>query len=85
MEKLNVIIVDDNPVYLSALDEMIRSDEGLTVVGTADNGEDAIQMIQREMPDVVLLDLVMPKMDGISVIEQLKEQRIKTKNPLLLC
>ena len=84
MEKLNVMIVDDNPVYLNALDEMVRSDERLMVVGTADNGEDAIQMIQKETPDVVLLDLVMPKMDGISVVEQVKEQTPKTKNPAFI-
>ena len=45
-EQLNVVIVDDNPMVLSTLDEMINAEDGLTVIGKADNGEDAIDMIR---------------------------------------
>ena len=60
-EQLNVVIVDDNPMVLSTLDEMINAEDGLTVIGKADNGEDAIDMIKDTTPDIVLLDMVMPK------------------------
>ena len=63
-EQLNVVIVDDNPMVLSTLDEMINAEDGLTVIGKADNGEDAIDMIKDTTPDIVLLDMVMPKVDG---------------------
>ena len=58
-EQLNVVIVDDNPMVLSTLDEMINAEDGLTVIGKADNGEDAIDMIKDTTPDIVLLDMVM--------------------------
>ena len=45
-EQLNVVIVDDNPMVLNTLDEMINAEDGLTVIGKADNGEDAIDMIK---------------------------------------
>ena len=70
MEKLSVAIVDDNPLILNTLDEMINGEEGLSVIGKADNGEDAVDMIEDTTPDIVLLDLIMPKMDGISVVEK---------------
>ena len=75
MEKLSVAIVDDNPLILNTLDEMINGEEGLSVIGKADNGEDAIDMIVDTTPDIVLLDLIMPKMDGISVVEKVKSRR----------
>ena len=64
MEKLNVAIVDDNPLILNTLDELINAEDGLSVIGKADNGADAINMIVDTTPDIVLLDLVMPKIDG---------------------
>ena len=61
MEKLNVAIVDDNPLILNTLDELINAEDGLSVIGKADNGADAINMIVDTTPDIVLLDLVMLK------------------------
>ena len=74
MEKLNVAIVDDNPLILNTLDELINAEDGLSVIGKADNGADAINMIVDTTPDIVLLDLVMPKIDGISVVEKVKSR-----------
>jgi two-component system response regulator (stage 0 sporulation protein A) len=52
MENVNVVIVDDNPMILNTLDEMISSEAGLSVIGRADNGKDAIDMIKDTEPDV---------------------------------
>ena len=67
--------MDDNPMVLSTLDEMINAEDGLTVIGKADNGEDAIDMIKDTTPDIVLLDMVMPKVDGITIVEKFNPQR----------
>ena len=67
-EQLNVVIVDDNPMILNTLDEMINAEDGLTVIGKADNGEDAIDMIKDTTPDIVLLDMVMPKIHFASIL-----------------
>ena len=63
MDKLNVAIADDNDLMRQLLDTIVQSDEELSVVGTAKDGEEAYQMIKEKEPDVVLLDIVMPKMD----------------------
>ena len=81
MENVNVVIVDDNPMILNTLDEVISSEAGLSVIGRADNGKDAIDMIKDTQPDVVLLDLVMPQMDGITVVENIKKKTSMLKNP----
>ena len=63
MEKLNIAIADDNERMVQLLDQIVSSDEELQVVGKAGNGEDLIEIIREKKPDVVLLDIIMPKLD----------------------
>ena len=70
MAKLNVAIADDNERILTMLDEVLTADDDITVVGTARNGEQAYEMILDKKPDVVLLDLVMPGIDGLGVMDK---------------
>lgn len=76
MEKLNIEIADDNEQTLKALTDIIRCEPDMNIVGTARNGEDAFKMILQKKPDVVLLDLVMPKMDALSVMERVKKEKL---------
>lgn len=63
MEHLSVAIADDNQRILDMLDDIIQTDKELDLVGKAKNGEEMCQIIKDRQPDVVLLDLIMPKMD----------------------
>ena len=63
MDKLNVAIADDNEIMLQMLDHIVSSDEELLVVGKAGDGEELIEIIREKKPDVVLLDIIMPKLD----------------------
>lgn len=81
MEQLNVAIADDNERMLELLGEIIDGDKDLNLVGKANNGEDMYQIIKEEEPDVVLLDLIMPKMDGLSVMELVGADRTMKKHP----
>lgn len=84
METLNVAIVDDNERMVSVLSEVVSSDSELNVIGTAKNGEEAYQLINDKEPDVVLLDIVMPKIDGISVMEKVNQNRTLKKSPAFI-
>lgn len=81
MEKLNVAIADDNERMLRLLGDIIRSDEELEVVGTAKDGEEACKMIKAKEPDVVLLDIVMPKLDGLGVMDKINHDSTMKKHP----
>lgn len=70
MEHLSVAIADDNQRILDMLDDIIQTDKELDLVGKAKNGEEMCQIIKDRQPDVVLLDLIMPKMDGLTVMFQ---------------
>ena len=70
MSKLNVAIADDNERMLQLLGDIVAKDEELQVVGTAKDGEEAYKLIKDKEPDVVLLDIVMPKLDGLGVMDR---------------
>ena len=84
MSKLNVGIADDNELMVHLLSDIVARDEELQVVGTACNGEEAYKMIKTKEPDVVLLDIVMPKLDGLGVIDKVKKDKTLKKFPTFI-
>lgn len=81
MGLLNVAIADDNERILNILEEIVNGDKELTLVGKANNGEDMYHIIKEREPDVVLLDLIMPKMDGLSVMDTVNADQTIKKSP----
>ncbi len=84
MEKLNVAIADDNERMVRILGEIVKSDEELQVVGTAKDGEEAYELIKQKEPDVVLLDIVMPKLDGLGVMSRVNGDKAIKKHPAFI-
>lgn len=74
MEKLNIAIADDNARMVELLDRIVSSDNELEVVGKAGNGEELIEIIREKQPDVVLLDIIMPKLDGLTVMDRVNHE-----------
>ncbi len=81
MTMLNVAIAEDNPKTLEVLNRMLETEDDIQVVGKAENGEDAYEMILNTKPDVVLMDVIMPGMDGVAVMEKLKSDEKLEKKP----
>lgn len=73
MNKISVAVVDDNGVMVDLLSHILEADSELQVVGTAMDGYEAVEMIKEKQPDVVLLDLIMPRLDGLGVLEIMKK------------
>ena len=81
MGEIAVAIADDNERILDLLGEIIDADESLNLVGKANNGEEAYSIIKEKQPDVMLLDLIMPKMDGLSVMDMVNKDKEIEKRP----
>ena len=84
MSKLNVAIADDNQMTLELLGDLVSSDSELQVIGTAKDGEEAYHLIKEKEPDVVLLDIVMPKLDGLGVLEKVRSDATMKNRPAFL-
>ena len=84
MEKITVAIAEDNELMLGLLEDIVANDKELDVVGTASNGEDIYKIIKDEEPDVVLLDIVMPKLDGLGVLDKVNQDETMKKMPTFI-
>jgi two-component system LytT family response regulator len=70
---MRILIVDDEPLARERLKRLLADIEGVEIVGEADDGVRAVELIEQEQPDLVLLDIQMPGLDGFGVIEALEE------------
>ncbi len=70
--KINVLLVDDSRTVLAQLERILGDIEDVAIVGIASNGAAAIRMTNESMPDLVLMDIVMPGLDGLSALRTIK-------------
>ena len=82
--KTKVLIVDDNPKMVEMLKDMIEVQEDMKVAAFANDGVEAFGLIQETKPDLVLLDLVMPKCDGFGVIEKCKQMALEERPVIIV-
>ncbi len=75
--QIKLVLVDDDKSFLEALREYFSGIEYYAICGTASNGLEALDLIEKGKPDAVILDLVMPHLDGLGVIEKLRELNLE--------
>ncbi len=84
MSNINVAIADDNERIRQNLQDIVSREGDMTIVGSASDGLDALTIIRENHPDVVLLDIIMPKMDGLGVLEEIKKDENLLKKPAFI-
>lgn len=84
MRQLRVLVADDNKELASILKQYLQEQERMKVIGVAYNGFEALTLIQELAPDIVILDMVMPYLDGMGVLERLAEKEISTRPKIVI-
>lgn len=79
VKKIKVCVVDDNRELVGLLKDYLVSQEDMEVVGSAHNGQECLDLLDKVSPDVLVLDIIMPHLDGLAVLEKLRETR---KSPM---
>lgn len=75
--KTRILLVDDNEDLIHDLNKFFADDDAVEIAATADNGEKALELFESVLPDVLVLDLVMPGIDGFEVMERLNKRNAK--------
>ncbi len=81
--KIRIALADDHPIFRDGLRRLLSVEPDLEIVAEADNGQDVVGMIQKHQPDLLLLDLNMPGLDGLSLLQRFQSLQCKTKIILL--
>jgi len=73
--RIRVLIADDHRPFAEALEAILATDERISVSGHASDGAEAVQLVLSTNPDVTLMDIAMPVMDGVQATKEIREQR----------
>ena len=79
MKQVSIVIVDDHAVVREGLRTLLRGYQGMEIVGEASDGWEALELVQRSKPDVVLVDLAMPRLNGFAATREILRKAPKTK------
>jgi two-component system nitrate/nitrite response regulator NarL len=69
---INILVVDDHPIVLDGIRTMLKDENGFKIVGTARNAVDALVFLEQEIPDIILLDISLPDMDGLELCQRIR-------------
>jgi two-component system, NarL family, nitrate/nitrite response regulator NarL len=81
--EVRILIADDHTIFRDGLKTMIAGEQGFQVVGEASDGDEVIQLVEILDPDILLLDLLMPKVSGLEVLKSLADKRTKARSIIL--
>ena len=82
-EKIKIVLADDNKDFCQLLKEYLSNEEDIEILGIAKDGIEALELVQRTQPDLLVLDVIMPHLDGLGVIEKLNSMNIP-KQPKII-
>jgi DNA-binding NarL/FixJ family response regulator len=83
MKPIRLLLADDHPLILDALENLFHLEADCEVIARCRDGEEALTAIQRHQPDVVILDIRMPRVDGLAVLRELRREGCRTRVVLL--
>ena len=76
---IKLVIADDHPVFVIGIKMLLSKQKNIKIVGVANDGEEAIKLVKKHNPDIILLDIIMPKKSGIEVVKELRQIQSTTK------
>lgn len=84
MDRIKIVIADDNKEFVDLLAEFFSVQDDMEVVGTGYNGLEILDLLEEVHPDVIILDIIMPHLDGLAVLEKLRAEKKQTQAKIIM-
>lgn len=84
LESIKILLADDNREFTDMMQEWIDAQDDMTVTGLAYNGNDVLDLIQEETPDILILDIIMPHLDGLGVLEHIQHMELNPRPKIIM-
>ncbi|MEC9488018.1 MAG: sporulation transcription factor Spo0A [Halanaerobium sp.] len=82
--EIKIVMADDNREFLNMVKAYLEEQDGFNVVGAAEDGIQALDFVKKEQPDVLILDIIMPRLDGIGVLEELNRMELEKEPKIIM-
>jgi two-component system response regulator (stage 0 sporulation protein A) len=83
-EKIKIVLADDNRDFCQVLKEYLSNEDDIEILGVAKDGLEALELVQEKQPDLLVLDIIMPHLDGLGVIEKLNSMNIEKMPKIII-
>lgn len=80
---INIVLADDHPIFMLGMERLLATTENIKVIATCNDGKQALKTVRELNPDILVLDLKMPHMDGLTVLREMRQEQLATKTVLL--
>ena len=78
-DQISIIIADDHPIFLDGLEKLLNEETDMHVINTANNGRSLVDLVRNKQPDLILLDINMPVLNGLDTVKKIKQDYPKIK------
>jgi len=84
LNRIDVVLADDNREFVGLLEEYFNNQADMNVVGVAYNGNDVLKVLEERIPDILILDIIMPHLDGLAVLEKIQAMRLTPQPKIIM-
>lgn len=84
MEKIKIVMADDNREFVNLMNQYFAEQDDMEIVGVGFNGVEVLEVLEKEQPDIIILDIIMPRLDGLAVLEKLRMDNIQSQAKIIM-
>ena len=84
MNKIKIVMADDNREFVNLMTEFFAGQEDMEIIGVGYNGIEVLEVLETEEPDIIILDIIMPRLDGLAVLEKIRMEQLQTQAKIIM-
>ncbi len=84
LDRIKIAMADDNREFMNLMSEYFSDQEDIEIVGVAYNGVEMLEVLETEEPDIIILDIIMPRLDGLAVLEKIRMESLQTQAKVIM-